>query len=274
VITGSKSAEEMEKRLGALILEGSSVTSLDNLSHDIEGDLLAQMVTQTLIKIRILGKSETPECEYRGLLFATGNNIRAVGDMVRRTLETHLDAKMERPEQRKFEFDPIKRVLDNHGAYIAAAITISRAYQTAASKPTDVPPLVGFDGWSKVVREPLIWLGEKDPVASMEAARVADPQRAAAHGLVRHWEKCIGTGVAVTARAVIATANKAGFPKLRAFLIEHAGTMKGDQIDPVRLGKWLHKAHGRVYGGFRIDIVAHKGRANQYVLTEIKEEGC
>jgi putative DNA primase/helicase len=274
VITGSKSAEEMEKRLGALILEGSSVTSLDNLSHDIEGDLLAQMVTQTLIKIRILGKSETPECEYRGLLFATGNNIRAVGDMVRRTLETHLDAQMERPEQRKFEFDPIKRVLDNHGAYIAAAITISRAYQTAASKPTDVPPLVGFDGWSKVVREPLIWLGEKDPVASMEAARVADPQRAAAHGLVRHWEKCIGTGVAVTARAVIATANKAGFPKLRAFLIEHAGTMKGDQIDPVRLGKWLHKEHGRVYGGFRIDIVPHKGRGNQYVLTEIQEKGC
>ena len=274
VITGSKSAEEMEKRLGSLLLEGSSMNSLDNLAHDIEGELLAQMVTQTLIKTRVLGKSEMPECEYHGLLFATGNNIRAVGDMVRRTLESHLDAKTERPEQRKFEFDPIKRVLDDRGAYIAAAITISLAYRVATSKPTNVPPLVGFDGWSKAVREPLIWLGEKDPVASMEAARVADPQRAAAHGLVRHWEKCIGTGVAVTARAVIATGNEAGFPKFRAFLIEHAGTMKGDQIDPVRLGKWLHKEHGRVYGGFRIDIVPHKGRGNQYVLTEIQEEGC
>jgi hypothetical protein len=92
--------------------------------------------------------------------------------------------------------------------------------------------------------------------------------------LVRHWKKCIGTGVAVTARVVIETANKAGFPKFRAFLIEHAGTMKGDQIDPVRLGKWLHKEHGRVYDDFRIDIVPHKGRGNQYVLTEIQEEGC
>jgi putative DNA primase/helicase len=228
------------------------------------------MVTQTLIKIRVLGKSETPECEYRGLLFANGNNIRAVGDMVRRTLECHLDAKMERPERRKFEFDPIERVLNDRGAYIAAAITISRAYRVATSKPTNVPPLLGFDRWSKVVREPLIWLGEQDPVSSMEAARAADPQRAAANELVRHWQNCIGIGVAVTARAVVATANETRFPKFRAFLIEHVGTMKGDQVDPVRLGKWLHKEHGRVYGGFRIDIVAHKGRGNQYVLTKIQ----
>ena len=120
------------------------MNSLDNLAHDLEGELLAQMVTQTLIKTRVLGKSEMPECEYHGLLFATGNNIRALGDMVRRTLESHLDAKTERPEQRKFEFDPIKRVLDNRGAYIAAAITISRAYQVATSKLTNVPAAGGL----------------------------------------------------------------------------------------------------------------------------------
>jgi hypothetical protein len=41
VITGSKSVEEMEKRLGSLLLEGSLMNSLDNLTHDIEGELLA-----------------------------------------------------------------------------------------------------------------------------------------------------------------------------------------------------------------------------------------
>ena len=79
------------------------MSSLDNLSHDIEGDLLAQMVTQTFIKTRILGKSEIPECEWYGMLFATGNNIRVVGDMVRRTLVCQLDAKLERPELRKLQ---------------------------------------------------------------------------------------------------------------------------------------------------------------------------
>ena len=133
VITGSRSAEELEKRLAALLLEGSSMASLDNLSHDIEGDLLAQMVTQQYIKPRILGKSEVPECEWRGILFATGNNIRVVGDMIRRTLVCWLAAKVERPELRSFKFNPIERVLENRGAYIAAAITIARAYRAATA---------------------------------------------------------------------------------------------------------------------------------------------
>lgn len=160
VITGAKSVEEMEKRLGALLLEGSSMSSLDNLSHDIAGDLLAQMVTQTFIKTRILGKSEIPECEWRGTLFATGNNIRVIGDMVRRTLSCHLDAKLERPELRSFKFDPMQRVQQDRASYVAAAITIARAYAVSNEK-VKVTPFVGFEGWSRVVREPLIWLGRK-----------------------------------------------------------------------------------------------------------------
>ena len=95
--------------------------------------------------------------------------------MVRRTLVCQLDAKLERPELRSFKFNPIERVLEKPGTYIAAAITIARAYMAAGRPKATTVPLVGFDGWSKVVREPLIWLGEQDPVSSMEAARAADP---------------------------------------------------------------------------------------------------
>lgn len=182
---------------------------------------------------------------------------------------------VDRPELRAFEFDPIKRVLENRGAYIAAAFTIARAYLASTSKVTSVPALVGFDAWSKIVREPLIWLGEADPVSSMEAARAADPERAAAHELIRRWRKRIGVGVPVSAGAIIAIANETKgaseyrFPQFRALLLEHAGG-KADQIDPARLGIWLRKQEGRVYGDLRIDIVRHKGRGNEYVLNEIK----
>ena len=67
------------------------------------------------------------------------------------------------------------------------------------------------------------------------------------------------------------SSSKHRFPKFRALLLEHAGTRKGDEIDPVRLGKWLQKQHGRVYAGLRIDLVARKGAANEYVLREIEE---
>ena len=271
VITGSKSVEEMEKRLGALLLEGAFMTSLDNMSCDIKGDLLAQMVTQICIKTRILGKSEMPECERCGMLFATGNNIRVVDDMIRRTLTCNLDAKVERPEHRKFGFDPIQRVLKDRAAYIAAAITIARAYM-AADQPraTDMTPLAGFGAWSRMVREPLLWLGEDDPVASIEKARASDPERVAARELVSRWGQCIGIGKVVSARDIIATAER--FSKFRALLIEQAGTPRGDQIDPVRLGKLLQTQHGRVYGMLRIDVVSHPGRSNEYVLHQIEDD--
>jgi putative DNA primase/helicase len=283
VITGSKSAEEMEKRLGSLLLEGSSMTSLDNLSHDIEGDLLAQIVTQPVIKTRILGKSQIPECEWAGMLFATGNNIRVVGDMVRRTLVCQLDPKVERPELRTFKFSPIERVLRERGAYIAAAIIITRAYM-AAGRPEagKVRPLAGFDEWSKMVREPLIWLGEQDPVKSMEATRAADPDRAAAQELVMRWRKCIGINKPVSASAIIKIANQQNHaheyrsPNFRALLLEHAGSSRGDQIDPIRLGKWLQKENGRVHstgrGTLRITLVPHRGRSNEYVLGEVSTQ--
>ena len=185
VITAAH-GEETEKRLGALILEGVQIISLDNCTDYLGGAMLCQMVERPLIRTRILGKSETPECEWRGTLFANGNNIGVMGDMTRRTIECNLDAGMERPELRKFSFDPIERVMANRGAYVAAALTIALAYRASGERAA-CDPIASYGQWSRVVREPLIWLGEADPVRSMERARDMDPEQVAARELVAHW---------------------------------------------------------------------------------------
>jgi putative DNA primase/helicase len=271
--------EEMEKRLGAMLLEGGSLISLDNLSFDLKSDTLCQILSQPIVKVRILGQSIVPECEWRGTIMATGNNIRVLGDLVRRTLVCNLDAKVERPEMREFAFDPIARVHSDRGAYIAAAITIARAYRATGRATTNVRPLGGYAAWSTLVREPLLWLGEHDPVASQEAARAIDPERVAAHELVQRWERCIGCDKTVSVRDIIdlvnetkAHSDKLRLPKFRSLLVEHAGTAKGDGIDPVRLGKWLQTHHGRVYGALRIDLIPHRGKANQYMLRQIADQ--
>jgi putative DNA primase/helicase len=276
VITAGKTNDELEKRLGGVLLEGGSMVSLDNLSFDLESDLLCQVLTQRIVKVRVLGKSDVPECEWRGTIFATGNNVRALGDLVRRTLTCQLDAKVERPELREFTFDPIARVRGDQEDYIAAAITIARAYRAAGREAPNFRPLAGYGPWSAAVREPLLWLGVHDPVKSMEAARAADPARAAAYQLVRRWKTCIGINKPVSARDIISIANQTKdhsvahrFPKFRALLLEHAGTAKRDEVDPVRLGKWLHHQSGRVYEELRIDLVSHKGRPNEYVLVDV-----
>jgi putative DNA primase/helicase len=279
VVTPGRTAEEMEKRLGAILLEGGIAVSLDNLSFDLESDLLCQILTQPIVKVRILGQSAIPECEWRGTLFGTGNNIRVVGDLVRRALTCNLDAKVERPELRKFAFDPIARVHTDRGSYIAAAMTIARAYRASASAPAGYRPLAGYGAWSRVVREPLLWLGEEDPVGSMEQMRTADPERSAASQLLQHWRNGFGFNELVTVQDVIAKAEVKRdsasylYPGFRALLLEHAGGAKSDLIDARRLGRWLQKQHGKVYDGMRIDVVQRKGSVNQYRLVGLDEGG-
>ena len=92
VITSSNNAEETEKRLGAVLLGGSTIVSLDNVMHDLGGELLCQLSERPVIKVRILGRSEMPECESHTAVFATGNNVAFKGDMVRRGLVCNLEA--------------------------------------------------------------------------------------------------------------------------------------------------------------------------------------
>ena len=159
-----------------------SVISIDNVSDELGGDALAQMTERPLVRTRILGKSEAPEFECKAAMFATGNNLVLVGDMVRRAVVCTLDAGVERPELREFKFDPIDRVVQNRGAYVAACLTIARAYR-AAGAPKVCRPLGSYGEWSDMVRAPLIWLGEVDPVESMETAREEDPELSAIHEL-------------------------------------------------------------------------------------------
>jgi hypothetical protein len=105
VITAARSADETEKRIGAILLDGSPIVSLDNCTHDLGGELLCQMSERPVIKIRILGRSDMPACDCHTAVFATGNNIGFKGDMVRRGFVCTLEALDERPELREFKTD-------------------------------------------------------------------------------------------------------------------------------------------------------------------------
>jgi hypothetical protein len=281
VITNVKSVEEMEKRLGALVLEGVPIISLDNCSDDIGGDLLCQITERRLVRIRILGKSETPECEWRGVLFASGNNVAYRGDMTRRGLIANLDAKIERPELREFSFDPIERVLADRGRYIAAALIIARAY-IAAGSPKVCGSLGSYGAWSDFVRSPLIWLGQDDPVKSMDTAREDDPVRHAEHSLIGIWRAHLGLNVGYTAAELIEKSHagewvgaaseqrfKPTCPDLRELLLQQAGTPRGD-IDPRKVSSWLLSMHGRVHDGHCLARVkVRTGHGNTFALLKV-----
>lgn len=176
VISTGKDEIEMEKRLGAALMTGQPLISIDNISGELGGDALCQIIERPVVDIRVLGQSKNMRIEALGTsVYATGNNFTLVGDICRRVITINLDAGMERPELRQFDFDPIERVLADRGKYIAAALTICRAY-FVAGRPDKAPKLASFEGWSDTVRSALIWLGKEDPVKSMEFARQEDPE--------------------------------------------------------------------------------------------------
>ena len=271
VIGAGKNEEETEKRLGALLRDGVSIVSLDNVSADLGGDMLCQVTERPIVRVRILGLSEVPEFECKATLFATGNNVTLVGDMTRRAIVCSLDAGMERPELREFPFDPIHRVHAHRGDYVAAAITIARAYRMAG-RPNVCPPIGSYGEWTDAVRAPLIWLGEADPVESMDALRGEDPELALIRELFAHWLDAMPhahhTAAQIIDVACRPVPNGFEHPEFRDLILRIAGDR--GQPSSKSLGRWLTKINGRVVDDKRLEMSSDAKRGNRYKLVSSK----
>jgi putative DNA primase/helicase len=75
VISQGKTDEELEKRLGALLLAGDHVIGIDNCEAPLGGEFLCSMLTQPSVRTRILGASKAPELPTNAFVTATGNNL-------------------------------------------------------------------------------------------------------------------------------------------------------------------------------------------------------
>ena len=259
VITASRSLEETEKRIGAVLLSGSSIVSLDNTTHDLEGELLCQIAERPVVRIRVLGRSEMPDCECHTAVFATGNNVGFKGDMVRRGLVCDLEALDERPEEREFKGDALARARTERERYIAAALTVARAY-LAAGAPKVCKPIASYGLWSTLARSPLAWLGEPDPWASVEASRKDDPVLTAIREFFTLWPIYLRLDWPYTTASIVRSAEEdaqrpGNFnePDLKNFLLKVAAERaRPSVISPERLGRWLRQVSGRVVDGRRL----------------------
>jgi hypothetical protein len=245
VISKGANEEETEKRLGAALLAGQPLISIDNVNGELRGDALCQIIERPIVEIRILGKSELVRIEARGTtIYCTGNNIVIVGDLVRRQITTSIDPRMTRPELRKFNFKPVEKVLEDRGKYIAACLTICRAY-FVAGRPDKAPALASFEEWSNTVRSALIWLGKADPIQSMEVARENDPELGALRDVVTVWSKTIGIGRRHECNLVEVIAGIGRFTEFNSVMQNVVGKPR-IPADVRSLAYWLRDHKGRM----------------------------
>jgi putative DNA primase/helicase len=271
------SPEETEKRLVGAALAGYPLIGLDNCREILEGDFLCQITERPLLQLRALGKSDQIRVNNSFTVFANGNNVAVADDLVRRTIRCALDANMENPETRTFRGDPLTAVRRDRGAYIAAVLTIARAY-IAAGKPGRLPRLASYEAWSDLVRSAIVWLGFADPVSSMAAARAADPVRQQRARAFAAWHSEIGINLDYTIPELIdlveARYSQDGprvRPTLHATLVEAAQKRyaPAGQIDAIRLGIWLKKHANTIASGLKLHFDPSDKRRPRYGLRPV-----
>jgi hypothetical protein len=276
VLSQGRDEAEAEKRIGAALLAGDQVLSLDNCTQPLDGELLCQIHTQPTVRLRILGASELRDVPTNVAMFATGNGLVIQGDMTRRVLLSSLDPGCERPELRKFAFNPLDRARAGRAGYLRDALVVLRAFHLAG-RPRQASPIGSFEVWSDWVRGALLWLGESDPAETMEKARANDPKLEALRAVMHQWRDVIGAD-RITAADLIRRAvetEPAGFAaqsrhvfvheQLREALLMVAG--QNGVINSKSLGKWLSAHQDRIVDGMKFQKLGKPSGATIWALS-------
>jgi hypothetical protein len=268
VVAASPDPLECEKRIAAAARTGRPIISLDNLNGTLESNFLCQLVTQLVVTYRLLHSNDEERITSRSVYSVNGNNLIIAGDLVRRTLQAMIDAKMENSTDLVFQKKPLEMIRRDRAKYVRAALTIPLWY-LKSGMPDCPRDLNGFSRWSQLVRAPLMALGEADPVATMQAVREGDPKLQDAATLRVAMVDLFGLGQKLfmsemleaiksdaNLREILATPVDAPVklrPKqkaLRDALMAVAGD--GKEISPDKLSTWLRGNRDKIVAGFRL----------------------
>jgi len=225
-------------------MEGRPLVFLDNHNGVLEHDLIAQAVTGDKVLIRKFGVLENIEVETRAVIAATGNGISIGEDLDRRALLIEIDTELAQPHFRKYRKpSPVDLILADRAKYIKAALIAPLAYIAAGCPKVTDKQVLDFEDWERLVRFPLIWLGEGDPLDAMEDASNTDADRRNACAMRVAIKTVCGCGKDKEkyAEDIINAFSDASMkePSAMAILMAVAGGKKGASAK--KLGWWLSK---------------------------------
>jgi hypothetical protein len=146
--------EEVRKQITSALRAGNTVITIDNVTGELSAPSLARALTAEVWEDRLLGRSEQLKLPQRATWIASGNNLKLGGDIPRRSYWIRLDAKTERPWERKgFRHANLKEyVCENRSVLVSALLTLGRAwFVEGCPKAEDAPPLGGFEGWVSTI---------------------------------------------------------------------------------------------------------------------------
>jgi hypothetical protein len=248
--------EEMRKRLTSTLVEAPAVVLLDNLGRTLDSATLASVLTARVWKDRILGVSRTVSLPVTPLWLATGNNPTLSRELVRRTILSRLDAKVENPYLRLgFRHPDLTTWAKEHrGGLVHAALVLIRAW-IAAGRPAGSQTLGMYENWARVLGGILDVAGVPGLLANAREARQALVSE------VDEWDEFVAAWWRRFQTASVGVKDLFSLAE-RDNLLEGVMDSASERGRRTQLGAALKGQAGRVLGSFRVaaDETDHSGR--------------
>lgn len=253
--------DECRKRILSVALAGDPLVLIDNVDGVLGCASLDAALTATVWKDRLLGRSEMVEIPLSAVWAASGNNVILGADTSRRAVHIRLNAPCERPEEREHFKRPYLRqwVKDNRPALLSAALTILRAYCLAGRPAQHLKPWGSFEGWSDLVRQAVVWIGEPDPGDTREELAASSNHHAGTiRALIDFWPPGDDRTASELLKLIDETESydsASGFSgehfkyeRFREAVIEFCDSKNGKLPGARVLGNRLKKIRGKVVG--------------------------
>ncbi|MBT9527084.1 MAG: hypothetical protein IV105_17645 [Rhizobacter sp.] len=196
-VGGSGAESEWAKKVVSMLRVAESFICIDNIVGHFKSPVLASLITDGSINERVLGSNRWYRGESRIFIAATGNNAQPDADMGRRFVRVRIDPRCEKPQSRDFAFDPVDRALSERLAIAHAVLVLIRAHR-AVGAPTYGKGSAGFEAWSGLVRQSVMWAGATGLTDAAGIGAVADPATsimegsAAADPEIECWGQVLG----------------------------------------------------------------------------------
>jgi putative DNA primase/helicase len=252
--TPPRTEEEWRKFLTSILMTGSSLITLDNISTKLDSGALASALTETEHQDRVLGVTQmSPALPNRATWIATGNNLTASNEITRRMVWIRLMPNVEHPARRPatdFKHHPLEPWIDqNRGDLLWACLTLGQAWIARGRPPFSGTRTMGtFEAWVRVIGGILevVGLGNHFLANQDELFEAMDQEMQPWRDFVTAWAERYGT-------RSVTVAELYELVRLHNLLAEELpDDGKNERSRQTRLGSLLRRHKDKVIAGYQV----------------------
>jgi hypothetical protein len=234
------------------------IVAFDNVRGVVHSSVLEGLLTSKVVADRVLGKNtESMSLPNDRLWCMTGNNAQLGGDLARRTLRVTIDPGMENPEARTgFRCQPVQWVEERRAEYVAALLTIARAWVAAGRPMGATDRSDDYATWVRTVRGIMEFAGFPGTFSNSSERKEVSTEDAEWSRFLEAVEDALGDRE-FTARELYSVISSPTMPEQTGRI--SADFLPGDLSERhsfgqeakfiTSLGLWLKNRTGRYAGG-------------------------